>query len=222
MTYWIYSDLRDLVRKDLGLEGERFVKSWEMMMFTNDGITLVESKIHNLYEDYFLTDYQPTVSAGDSQIMLPEDIFASRIRWIQYDDGSDDYKVKKLKLKDLPRIEQGDDYRYLIVNGRENGVRVRIFPASRIDTSTAFTIWYIRNANRVTGSNSIIDIPEFGNVIELYLKWRCCVKAGFPQIEAVKEELDTAVKTMTDSLTNQTDDEENEIEPDFKIYQDMS
>ena len=51
-----YADLKSYLEKELDLEDETFITADEMQSYFNEAVDMIEAAIHNIYEDYFLTN----------------------------------------------------------------------------------------------------------------------------------------------------------------------
>jgi hypothetical protein len=175
---------------DLDLEDETFISPVELVGYFNEAITEAESEIQLLgtRNNYFKTyAFLPTV-AGRSQFALPPDIFANKIRGINYQNGSIIYTIVQYKpryeFEDIAYTDQygqPDDYRYVLINTAPGQTRIEFHPPCRetavVPPSYAYPdainpqfggvfpnlftpvkIWYLRNANRM-------PIPTFNNVL---------------------------------------------------------
>lgn len=69
---------------------------------------------------------------------------------------------------------------------------------------------------------TLIDIPEFATFIMQWVKCRCMEKEGDPRLDNATMMLAQQKKQMIDSLTNAIPDDNDEIQPDFSAYQEMS
>jgi hypothetical protein len=223
MSYLTYAEILKKVQEPLDLEDEVFIGSQEMIGYCNDAIKRCESKIHTIYEDYFLTDAYLTFTQGDQQVDLPADLYANKIRTIVWTQGPGSREIYEiLRIKDIHkflRIEsdnannQNADYRYWIKNASPSltGRKIMLVPAARETTSTKAKIYYLRRANKVTQDTDYVDIPEFYSVIVAYMRYMAYRKEGHPNTEEAKAELIDEEKNMVETLTEMVPDGENEI-----------
>jgi hypothetical protein len=218
---WTFAEIKEKVLADLDLQGEDFVDDDEMMGYANDAIDEAEAQIHNLNEDYFLTSDAVSLELSEDEYDLPTDIYGAKIRAVHYDDGTDCYDVKRIKLKDIPNVQTQDPYRWIYKNESGHG-KFKIYPVSRVTSSTAMTRWYIRNANRLTASDSVCDIPEFARFVIDFVKVQCAVKELNPQLAFYKQQLEESRALMIQTLTEMVPDEDNDIEKDLSHYDDMA
>jgi hypothetical protein len=222
---WTYLEIKQKVEADLDLADEDLVQDSEMRGYCNEAIDDAEAEIHSIYEDYFFTSASLALVDGESLVDLPTDIYANKIRLIQYDNGSDKYPIARLKpsqLKEIANVEEGDRYRYLIMNSSSDGSQIKLYPAAQEDSSDNVTIYYIRNATRIEEDSDECDIPEFTNFIIQFMKVRCIEKELGPEgARDAKAELERVRKLMVDTLTAMVPDNENLLEQDVSFYEEM-
>ncbi|MCP3682931.1 MAG: hypothetical protein GY861_09595 [bacterium] len=222
-----WATLKAEIEDEMDLHNEVFVDDDEMMKYANDAIDECESEIHMLYEDYFLKKYDVPLVAGTSEYALPTDIYANKVRFIQYDDGGvNQYPITKITdLSDIALIEVGEDYRYNITNETAaNGPRIIFYPPPIATDSTLVDMWYIRNANKITATTDTIDIPEFKVFIKDYIKAKLTgdKEVGNPSLQKWMRDLELSRKKMRETLGEMIPDGDSYIVPDMTFYFDMS
>ena len=172
-----WADLKLRVQREMNMEDSDFISDDELLSYANRAINKAESIILNLNADYFLAE-PATISlvSGTASYSLPADIYGQKIKMLQYDNGSEDYQIKKLKdLSKIPVIETGDQYQYVLTSSYTNGNKIRLYPTP--DESGAFvTIWYLRNAEELADDEDEIDLPEAYDYITQYMKDMCINK----------------------------------------------
>lgn len=224
MRQWTYEEIRDRVEKDLDLQEETFISPEEMLGYANEAIDEAEAEIHGIYEDYFLTKDNIALVSGTQRYDMPSDIYANKIRGVLYSNGSTKYEIKRLKrIKDTNWITSSDSYlRYVIVNDPTDGYQLEMYPTPQETSSTNVTIWYLRNAARLTADDDVLDIPEFANFVIGYMKAKCLAKENMGQVPAgIAAEVEKQRKLMVETLTNMVDDENNELDMDLSFYHDF-
>lgn len=243
MKLWTYKEARDKIKLDLDLTEEDFVTENEFIGYFNEAIDEAEAEIHTLNEDYFLTRATLPLCAGESDISLPDNIYAQKIRGLIYSNGSTLYPVRRVrgsqKFFDIAMSEQSvgsEDYRYLIRNDSSDaGYKIALVPPSRED-GDYLTLWYLRNANRVPlvgeakdggGTYALadvesirLDIPEFVSFVIQYVKCRCMEKEGDPRIDGAMAVLQEQRKMLVDTLTQMVVDDDSEVVQDMSHYYD--
>lgn len=226
--YWLYSDIRDKVLRDLDLEAETFITPEEMLGYCNEAIDEVERQIHTLYEDYFLSRATIDLVAGTEEYALPDDIYAMKIRSAIYRNGNTVWPIKRIRdwrkfenyEVEKTSIPDNSRYGFFILNSNVGAPRILIAPTP--NESGAFVkLWYIRNANEMVDESSVCDIPEAVNYIIQYIKKRCWEKEGHPNLQQAMMDLETEKATTLAVLSNMIPDNENEIEPDYRLYEEM-
>lgn len=227
MKYYTFNEVKDKVRRDLGLEQEEFVTNDELKGYVNAAIDEAEAEILTIYEDYFLAKpHRLDIVSGQKEYVLPDDIYSSKIRGIVYKDGTDIYQVRKFKEREdhweyVELTDEFDDdyYHYVIYNGSPNEKPVmHIYPTPTRSVTDGFRIRYIRNAARVVENTDLIDIPEFINFIFQYCKVRCYEKEGHPNMQNAAGKLEFYRQQMIDTLTDKTPDGDNSITLDMDFY----
>lgn len=232
MTYPTFSDIETRVRRELDIIDEPLVTQAEIMSYVNQAIDSAEAEIHTLYEDYFLKKGSINLVTNQSDYSLPSDIYGDKIRGVVYNSGGELYEVKrytnvKRKFEKILRTEvfgNAETYQYLLVNdSAATGVKMHLFPASRVTLTGGLTIWYLRNANRITATSDPIDIPEFSNFIVAYTKWLIGVnKPGLVSVEGSDAEAKNQLELMRNTLSSRTPDDFTEVYMDLDLYEEHS
>jgi hypothetical protein len=84
------------------------------------------------------------------------------------------------------------------------------------------TLWYLRNANRLVNGTDVLDVPEAANYVLQYVKVRVYEKEHNPMLQFAQQRLDREREMLVGILAAMVPDAENEIEPDFTMYEEMS
>lgn len=237
-----YSQIDSKVRKDLDLQDDgNFIGHDEMAGYANDGIDIAEAVILKLDEDYFLTKTPLSLVSGQSDILLPSDIYAQKIRAIIYKNQGRIFEVRRLRdpksflerawIND--QVNNTEEYRYFLRMDAGVAQAVMELTPPAYESGAFLTMHYIRNAARVPlieeGSNraaqlaTILDIPEFRSVIEQYMKMRCYEKMKDKIAEEKAEKkLGALLEAMTNTLTNRVPDRDDVVPQDFSHYEEMN
>lgn len=227
--YWTYAEMKQKVEDECDLEREIFVSDDELMAYFNEGIDLCEAKIHSLYEDYFLSREALTLVSGTDEYVMPTTIYGHKIRSIIYKNGSTVYPIHRCKNSkklftyevNLEAGNNGAQYEYFILNTTAGSPKILFIPPV-LESGERVYVWFLRNANRLTASASVCDIPEFVHYVIQYAKVKIYFKEGHPGYAEEKATLDTMESEMLGTLANMVPDEMNEIEADLSSYQEMS
>lgn len=222
MRIWTYAEIKAKVELDMDTEGEDFVSDTELMGYVNEAIDEAEAVIHNLNEDYFLNSDLVSVVNGTSDYSMPSDVYANKIRLVQWNDGTNKYAVRRITLEDIPYVESGDDYRYLVLNTASTGPTFRLYPTPAATDSTSLRRYYIRNATRMTATNSNCDIPEFISFVLAFTKVKVALKELNPLVETFQAELEKQRQLMVETLNEMIPDGDNSIPLDLSAYTDMN
>lgn len=229
MKFWTYKEIRDKVTRDLSMEEEIFVTPEELLGYANEAIDEVERQIHMLCEDYFITRQIITIVPGQEEYNIPSDIYGLKIREINYRKGADVFKLKRLKSWHKFSEYEADKangttlsgiYGYFIVNSVAGSPKILISPTPS-ETADLY-IWYVRNANTLVDETSICDIPESVNYVIAYMKMKCMEKEFHPNLGKAISDVEYQKQATNASLAEMYADGENEIEPDMRIYNQMT
>ena len=227
-TFFTLAEIRSKVEKDLDLEDEVFVTTTELNSYCNEAIDEAEAEIHGLYEDYFLNKATITLVQGTSDYALPSDIYAHKIRRIIYQNGATIYPIER--MKDWKKFEQKAItdfypgtawYSYLILNAVAGSPKLSLVPTAQ-ESGAYVTVWYIRNAARLTNDSDICDIPEFVNFIYQYMKVRVYEKEMNPNTQGAIAVLQQQRELMQGTLATMVPDADNNIEMDLSSYEEQS
>jgi hypothetical protein len=229
--YWTYAEIRQKLEEDLDLEQEIFVGDNEVLGYVNEGVDICEGKIHALYEDYFLSKAPLTLVSGTSEYALPADIYAHKIRAVIYRNGSDVFNIKRtrnIKKALNYEVEQVNGssgssprYEYFLLNSTPGEPEI-VFTPPVGEAGQRVFVWYLRNANRMVEEEDICDIPEFVYYVIQFAKVQIMDKEGHPGYTDAKIKLDELEAEMLTTLADMVPDEDNEIEPDFSAYDEMT
>jgi len=224
MQFLHWTDIRDKVQQDLDLKDEGFIEETELLGYVNEAIDDVEAEIHTIFADYFLSKATISLVTGTDEYALPSDIYATKIRRLLYNNGSVKYEIRRIKdISETMYYQENDDYGYLLTNVAGTGYRIKLYPPSRETTNTE--IWYLRNANRLTISDTdtsnVCDIPEFVNYVIQHTKMRCYEKEMHPNAPKAVADADRLKNLMRSTLTDMVPDEDNEIIKDLDFYYDF-
>jgi hypothetical protein len=108
----------------------------------------------------------------------------------------------------------------MLLNQTPGNPQIEVLPA--IHETGEMTVWYIRNANRLSLSTDVCDIPEFINFIFAHVKLSVYSKEGHPNMGAAMQKLEMERARMTSTLSNRVPDGMNTIEADTTAYGDMN
>jgi hypothetical protein len=226
--YLTYQEIVNKVKAQCDLEDEVFIDADELMGHCNDAIKRCESKIHTIYEDYFVTEGPLTLTNGSYEVNMPSDIYANKIRSIVYNNGSKLYEIKRIKeqdkfmlIEDRKNNPSSDlDYMYWIKNASAttNGRKIILSPVARETSSNTVTIYYLRRANTITSETDYVDIPEFYSVIVAYMKYQAYLKEGHPNTATALEEYGEQEKNMVETLSEMVPDGDSTIPIDPTFY----
>jgi hypothetical protein len=230
MNLPLFSAMQTKILNDLDLNEETFIQPSEMQDYFNEAIDMIEAEVHTIYEDYFkrMIKYSPT--AGQSTLQLPADIFAQKIRKFYLNiDVTKRYEITRVRNQDeVLDIDVTDRYKYDLLNdgpSEENvqGITLQLYPAIRSEDAGTETLqmFYIRNASRYVDKTSICDIPEFSNVINQYVRYKCRAKEGHPDAQSDLADLQSIKGLMLETLRDRVIDENTEIRKDFSFYTDF-
>lgn len=218
-----YAELKSNLQKELDLEDETFITADEFLNYFNAAVDEVESAIHTIYEDYFLTKTAISLVSGTAAYDLPTDIYAQKIRGLLYNNGGDKrYFVPRVKkLEETMWVENEDNYKYLITNTTADGLKINLYPTPQETNSNRMFLYYLRNAKRFVDTTDVCDIPEFTHVIVQYVRWKCMSKEGHPGTQEAMQDLERMKADMVTTLEARIPDEDNFILMDNSFYMDF-
>lgn len=178
MKLWTYAEVRDKIERELDLEDEIFVTPDELIGYTNKSISLAESAILKIDEDYFLSLMHIPLVGGVSEYDYPYDIYAYKIRGIEYSAGATIYPVERFRrMGKFDSVEIANYYpvnnwyAYTTINKAQDGKAKFVliptsketsqvtYPQSLNQSAAPMKMYYIRHANRV---------PILGEKIAVY------------------------------------------------------
>lgn len=235
-----FEEFEKKVRLDLDLhDTDNFVGQDEFAGITNEAIDVAEATIMATFEDYFLTPATLTMVQGASDISLPDDIYAQKIREIVYKNGDrifpltelrDPRKFYKKAVLDRESVSQ-DEYSYFLKSATAGAQDKLVLVPAALESGAYLEMWYIRNANRIplqtdSGSPSratqlatVIDIPEWRAYLEQYVKWRCYQKMKDAQGEAnAAAALEKLGELMLINLKDKKLNQETDVPMDTSHY----
>lgn len=236
-VYWTYRQIREKLEDNLDLKAEQFVSPNELLGYVNEGIDVVEARIHDLAidSDYFLTKRSYDLVQGERYIDLPDNIYAHKIKSLIYEVSNLVYKVRRFRGEDVfeeiaeaERYERSSDYyRYILVNDNSDGgvtprPQIMIVPRARETIQGALTLWYVRDAQRMADDDSVCDIPEFVHYVINYARLMVYYKESHPNIPIAEAKLEESRLLMEQTLAVMVPDKDNRVVPDLSAYEEAN
>jgi hypothetical protein len=229
MKFWTYGEIRQKVERDLDLEGETFITSTEMLGYANEAIDEVERQILTLCEDYFLTRTTITLVPGTEEYAIPSDIYGLKIRQIVYRNGTQIWKVNRVRdwskfisyEMDRANTTGTQLYNFFVLNTTVGSPKILLTPTPT-EAGAYLQVWYIRNANELTVDASVCDIPEAVNYVMAYMKMKCMEKEMHPNLQKAMADVEQQRSDTMKSLAEMVPDNENTIEADTSLYDEMN
>ena len=169
MAFKTLLDLKTKIEKDLDLEAEEFIQPEELIEYINDAISMSEAQIVKLglRDKYFLTRSSINIIAGQEDYDLPVNIYANKIVKVIYQNGATLYTVKPIDAKDmfediqfLNKYTTTEFYRYLIRHDSPGVEKLQIVPKAVLNVTGGLTVWFYRDANKLSADADICDLPE--------------------------------------------------------------
>lgn len=219
-----YSNLKTKLYDDLDLYDEDFITEQEFLGYLNEGLRDCEAVIHNLGLEsrYFLTTDTLTLVSGTSDYAMPSDVYANKLVKVFYNNGSKIYEMFRVRnLTELPYIQSGEDYRYMIFN-LTAGIKMRLYPTPA-ESGAYVQRYYIRGMRDLTtstASTNTCEIPEAFNFLIAHTRMRVYQKEGNPMLVKAEADLKIQHDLMVQTLQEMVPDENNIIEPDMSFYND--
>lgn len=220
-----FGEVREKIQEEMDLQEETFISNTEYLDYTNEAIDECEAEIHNIYQDYFLTRSNISLVAGTATYDLPADIYANKIRHIQFKQNQTNiYEVRRIPIEDVMFIDQtvtNQDFMYTLENSLAGGQKIIFHPTPQITDSTVLTVWYLRNAARVALDADTIDIPEFIQFIFSFLRVKIARKELNPLTQSWEQGLENQRVLMRETLDRMIPDGNDLIFPDMSFYNDF-
>ena len=229
MKFWTFGEIKAKVLRDLDLEGESFITDIELLGYANEAVDTVERTIHMLYEDYFVTRGTMNLVPGQELYSIPSNIYALKIRQIIYRNGTQVWKLNRLKNwhkfgiyeTEKANFSGTQQYGYFVINTTPGAPEILITPTPT-EAGSYLYIWYIRNANALINDASICDIPEAVNYVMAYIKMKCMEKEMHPNLAKAIQDVEQEKQETLTALAEMYSDNENDIEPDYRLYNEMT
>lgn len=241
--FWTLAQLRTKVEQDLDLEGEIFIQPTEILGYFNEAIEEAEKIVMGLQGDYFLCQARLPCPAGQgfgggsvglvtglSLYDLPAGILAHRLRAIVYRLGARMYQIHRMRdwkkfeeyaLNQVAGPQNGVNYRWFLVNQIPGEPQI-LFSPDVTETTDSVALWYQRQPNRLVLDTDIMDIPEAANYVMQYVKVRCLLKEGHPNLAMETTGLAKQEADLQALLAEMIPDAENELEMDLSLYGEMN
>lgn len=228
-TYWTWKDIREKVERDLDLEGETFINDTELLGYANEAIDEVERQVMSTNQNYFQSRSTITLVSGQEEYDFPSDIYAMKVNGIVYRNGTTTFSLQRAKdwhkfeNYELNKSNQSYNayYTYALVNTTPGSPKILISPTPT-ENGDYLKVWYLRNANRLALDTDIMDIPEAANYVMQYMKVRCYEKEGHPNLQKAMADLEAEKADTIAALDALFVDQQNELEPDLRTYNEMS
>lgn len=233
MAFKTLDEIRSKIARDLDLEEEEFIQPEEMIEYINDAISRAEAHIVKLglRDKYFLTRDSIDMISGQEDYELPETIYANKILNVIFENGSELYAMNPIDSMDmfeniqyLNKYDESDLYRYLIRHDEPGEERLQIVPTPRDNVTDGITVWFYRDAHRLSEDTDVCDLPEIAlQYLYQYVKKMIYEKERGPSWMTAKEELKEAETLMVDTLSQQiADPKMSELEKDLSVYREHS
>lgn len=180
-------------------------------------------------EDYFITRGVITLVPGTEEYALPTDIYAMKVRQIVYRNGSQVWKLERVRdwakfiayEIEKTNLNATQHYGYFIVNTVPGSPKLLLSPTPT-EAGAYLQIWYIRNANELLTDASICDIPEAVNYVMAYIKMKCMEKEIHPNLGKAVADVEAQKADTLKTLAEMFPDNENTVEADTRIYDEMN
>lgn len=228
MEQFTYSYIKQKLQNDYDITDENWVSETELLDYINEAIDDAETAIHTMHHEkkYFLVPTTITLVSGTQDYALPSDIYATKIRLLQYINGTKRYLITPIKkLESVAYIDSGSDYSYIIINVTGTGFRLRLYPTPN-ENGAYITLWYVRNMARLTtstASTNICEIPECGNFVIQHVKKNLAKKSRRRDLVSQEDaDLKLQYAIMLEALKDPTYDEDNTAEIDTFHYEQQS
>lgn len=217
-----WGQMKTEILSETNTEGEDFVSEDELLTWANEGKDMAEKEIVSLYDKYLETEDDFALTEGEIEYDLPSDLYANKVTGLFYDNGSEKYEIKLMKDKrKIMDVNENDDYQYRFNNSTDDGVKLRLYPASRETSTHNVRIHYIRESAAIVNDASLMDIPLADNFIKQFIKDKIKEKEIGPMNVAdfsptLKRERDLLIEALNHMVPS---DSADEIEVDLEFYE---
>lgn len=228
-----YAEIEALIEAetDLDIGEDSFINQAEMMGYVNKAVDRAEQLVHTLYEDYYLARDTLALESGTEEYALPTDIYAHKIRGlVDYTNGDvikitrerDWEKFTAYRLNKNGSNGASGPYKWFPINETPGSPMMLIAPTPT--ASRTVERWYHRQANRITLTTDVYDIPEGKGHLLAFLRERVVWKKthGNPEsasLQTARADLAMEEQLLVETLTNMVVDGDTEVEPDFRHYE---
>lgn len=229
MKYWTLAEMKEQQTREMGIEDEVFIDSNELAGYYNNAIDEAEAEIHGLFQNYFRARASISFENGVEGVDMPENIYAMKILEVRYRNGSVVSKIEEIpETKQIDLYEQykanntlatGGGFVGYFVDNTTPGEPKIIFVPTPGETGAYGSIWYLRNANRLTEDDDICDIPEFVSFIFAYTRYWVLFKEGHPNTQLAGIELEKQRSLMQATLASRAAAPAPMVEPDMSHYE---
>lgn len=231
---WTAQQVIDEIRNTGDFDENELVTDTKMFSFINAAVRSLTAEMLKLgVEDkYYETNAKLSLVANQESYTLPVDMYISKIyKIIHQRPGYNEVRAIK-RLRGMLEYEKyhdanlynttNPDYAYKILN-KTAGPELIIVPTPKVAETNSITIWYARKPSVVSDLSHVIDVPEeMISYILTFVKVECLkVDVGNPLLQPTMNELKETRQLVIDTLTDQTHDSDNIIEPDLSHYTDM-
>lgn len=231
MFYKDYATLKAEVLVETDTEAEEFIQPQEVLNYFNDGIREALAHIQKLglEDDYFQKSVKLDLTTGLTELDLPADIYAAKIRGLIYATPALVYPIQRIKGKDkfeqiqqlLQYPSQNAYYVYDLENASPTtGFKIKLYPVSYETIAQAITLNYVRTVTPIALDTDLVDIPEFYSFIKAFVKMKIYSKENSDKAVESKAEYEKEKQLMLDTLAEMTPDYDNKVIGDYSIYQD--
>lgn len=236
MAYWTLQQVQDKIDKELDLENGDIVQQVEFVGYVNDAVREVVAEMIKLsVEDTYFQKYQAfPLTANTADYALPSDIFGNKIKALVFNNGTDIYRVKRIRGENIyTMLESFNQYgtdskpvRYALFNAsRSAGYSLKILPTPK--SNYTCTMYYVRQAEELSltdDGTGLVDCPEeFIQFLVAFVKVKCLAKEiGNPNLELAMKDEDRCRRLMIQTLTDQVEDSDNTIPLDLSHYEEST
>ncbi len=235
-----WGEIETKIRTDLDLlDPNNNIGQDEMAALGNDAIDCAQALIMREREDYFITPATLTLVQGASNLALPTDIYAQKIREIIYKNGDRIYPLRRLRDPMMfyrkavidRQSTNLTEYHWFLKSTTAGAQDELLITPTAQESGAYLEMWYIRHANRIglqaapdsvsraTQIATTIDIPEWRAYIEQHVKRKCYEKMKLSEAYmAASSELQRLTDDMIITLKDRAEDNETEIALDISHY----
>ena len=219
-------ELKQEIQAEYDIQDENFISPGELMGFVNEAIDEAETEILTLNQgQYFKTHTSFDMEDGVSEILLPSNIFATKIIGLQYvnDATGEFWPINPVKdISEIPALLKGCGEMKFDAFYKDTdpaGWAIKLYPTPTETIPGVLKLYYIRNAGKIINDESVIDLPEAIGFLKQYVLDKCANKERMTPDAEESAALKRKRKQLIESLERQFPDNNNQYPVDLSFFE---